>query len=142
MTPGNRLPGTGRMMGWEPVASSMRSYGATVPSALSTVRRVRSIFVTCLPRCSVMPFLAYQSTPRPWQLDGEHVADRGRGAVGHQDDPVREEDRLVDVVGDHQHGAARSGHDPNQLVLQVRPRERVERTERLVEEQNGWLHRQ
>ena len=37
-------PGTGRMNGLEPVASSRRSYGASVPSSAITMRAMRSIF--------------------------------------------------------------------------------------------------
>ena len=42
-TPGSSLPGSGSMMGSEPVAMSSRSYGATTPFFERTVRRLRSI---------------------------------------------------------------------------------------------------
>ena len=50
------------MKGTEPVASSRRSYSASVPSAATTLRRTRSIRVASLPRCRVMPLSAYQDS--------------------------------------------------------------------------------
>ena len=54
---------------------------------------------------------------------GEHRA----RAVGHQHDAVGEIDRLVDVVGDHEHGLAGLLADAAHLVLQRAAGERVER---------------
>ncbi len=45
-------------------------------------------------------------------------------------------------MGDHQHGGAGGGDDAHQLVLQARARQRIERTEGLVEQQHPGLHRQ
>src|SRR5260221_6478669 len=54
----------------------------------------------------------------------------------HQHDAVGEQDRFVDVVGDHEHRLVGRGADLQQLVLDHAARQRVERTERLVEEQH------
>jgi hypothetical protein len=66
-------------------------------------------------------------------LLGQRVLDdlgqHGVGAVGHQHDAVGEIDRLVDVVGDHEHGLPGGGADAAHLVLQGAARERIERGE-------------
>jgi hypothetical protein len=63
-------------------------------------------------------------------------------AVRHEQDLVGEQDRLVDVVRDHEHRLVRRAHDPHELVLDRAPGERVERAERLVEEQHLRLDRE
>ena len=62
MTPCLFAPGIGRINGNEPVAIIKRSYGATVPSAAMTSHFSRSICVTFLPLCSVMPLSAYHAS--------------------------------------------------------------------------------
>ena len=47
---------------------------------------------------------------------------------------------MVDVVRDHEDGRAGARDDAHQLVLECRARERVERAERLVEQQHLRLH--
>ena len=77
------------------------------------------------------------------QVDAQDLADRRRRAVGHHHDAVRQQHRLVDVVRDHHHRAAACLRDDlQQLVLQVRAGQRVERAERLVQQQHLGLHRQ
>src|SRR5258706_3747658 len=71
----------------------------------------------------------------------EDLADPGRGAVGHHDHAIGKQHRLVHVVRHHQHRGAGLVDDAHQLVLQRRARERVERAERLVEEQHLRLDR-
>ena len=69
---------------------------------------------------------------------GQH----GTGAVGHQENLVGEIDRLVDVVGDHEHGLAGLEADAPHLVLQRPAGERVERRERLVHQQDPRIEDQ
>ena len=60
------------------------------------------------------------------QSGGQDLADGGGRPVAH-DDAVRQQHGLVHVVRDHDGGGARLGHDPEQLVLQMRARQRVQR---------------
>jgi hypothetical protein len=69
--------------------------------------------------------------------------DRLRGVVLHDpgadvehDDPVAELHGLVEVVGDADDGLAQLVLDPQQLVLQPHPGDRVDRPERLVHQQH------
>ena len=54
------------------------------------------------------------------------------GAGRHHHHAVGQEDRLLDRMGDEQHGQAGALPDVEQLVLQALARHRVERAERLV----------
>ena len=72
----------------------------------------------------------------------QDLADARRRAVGHHHHAVGEQHRLVDVVRDHQHRGAGLADDAHQLVLQRGARERVERAERLVEQQHLGLDRE
>ena len=67
---------------------------------------------------------------------------RRRRAVGHHHDAVGQQHRLVDVVGDHDHRVAEPRMDLHHRVLQMGAGQRVERAERLVEQQDLRLHRQ
>src|SRR3954452_19736579 len=58
------------------------------------------------------------------------------GSRGEQHDPVAEARRLAHVVGDEQDGLAGGLPDPLQLVVEHVARHRVERTERLVHQQD------
>ena len=58
-TPPRSLPGTGRTIGWEPVASNSRSYPSVIPCAAITRRLFRSILTTVLSVWRVIPFSAY-----------------------------------------------------------------------------------
>ncbi len=82
-----------------------------------------------------VPPLARAGQP---DLDGR--AEDGAGARGHRIDAVGEENRLVDVVGDQNDRRAAHAPDPEQLVLQGGPRQRVEGAERLVHEEHLRLH--
>ena len=79
---------------------------------------------------------------RPRQRHVQHLADARGRAVGHHDDAVGQQHRLVDVVRDHHHGVAELLVDGHHRVLQMRPRQRVERAERLVQQQHLGLHGQ
>ena len=82
-----------------------------------------------------------EALARPCHGNVEHLADAGGGTVGHHYDAVGQEYRLVHVVRDHQHRVAKLGVDRHHRILQVRARQRVQRTERLVEQQHLGLHR-
>ena len=62
----------------------------------------------------------------PCERDAQDVANRRFRAVGHQDQPVRQIERLVDVVGHHHHGPAGFLPDAQQDVLQLESRQRIE----------------
>ena len=65
------------------------------------------------------------------------------GPLVMQHDAVGQQQRLVHVVGDHDHGLARvRSHSGDQLVLQLHPGERVEQRERLVEQEQARLQRE
>src|SRR5262249_55446572 len=78
--------------------------------------------------------------PRQPDLDGR-AEGRGRPG-GHRIDPVGEEDGLVDVVRNQDHGRPALAPDAQELVLERRPRESVERTERLVHQEQLRLPRE
>src|SRR5262245_58851045 len=47
-----------------------------------------------------------EPAPRPHERHVEHLADMRGRSVGHHHDAIREQHRLVDVMGDHQPGVA------------------------------------
>ena len=55
----------------------------------------------------------------------------------HDQDAVAEQDRFLDVVGDQQRGAAEVLPQPRQFERQFLARQRIERAERLVEQQQA-----
>ena len=63
-------------------------------------------------------------------------AERGARARVQRNDAVGEQQRLVDVVGDQEDGLALCAPDALDLVLQLGARQRVERRQRLVEQQD------
>ena len=67
--------------------------------------------------------------------EGEFLHDPSRPLRHHQNAPGQV-DGFVDVVGDHDNGLARRLPQPQQLVLHPLPRQGVERTERLVEQED------
>ena len=77
---------------------------------------------------------------RPRQGDLQDLADGGRRPVGHHHHAIRQQHRLVDVVGDHHHRVAEPRMDLHDAVLQMGAGQRVERAERLVHQQHLGLH--
>src|SRR6185503_4770591 len=71
----------------------------------------------------------------PGQVDLDHFLDPSR-AGGHDHDPVGEEDRLLQVVGDEEHGLPREVVELEKMLVHDASGQRVERAERLVEEQH------
>ena len=77
---------------------------------------------------------------------------RGRGsgtvddllqpAVLHHHDPVGEQHRFVEIVGDEQDRLLGAGMDVEQFALQAFARLRVERAERLVHQQHFRIDRE
>ena len=74
------------------------------------------------------------SVARPRQVDVDDLAD-APGPRRHHEDPVGEEHRLGDAVGDEDDGLACSRPDAQQLEVHRLARHRVERAEGLVHQQ-------
>ena len=91
---------------------------------------------------SAGPRPAPGAVARARQVDAQDLADGGGRAVGHHHDAVGQQHRFVDIVRHHHHGGPGARDDGDQLVLQLGPRQRVERAEGLVHQQHLRLHRQ
>ena len=80
---------------------------------------------------------------RPWtrQVDRD-VGDDATGARREHDDPVGDQDRLWDAVGDHHDRGRGTVPQPQQLEVEPFASQRVERAERLVEEEDRRLERE
>src|SRR6185312_13664795 len=65
-----------------------------------------------------------------------------RGALRHHDDDIAEGDRLGHVVRDEEHRRPVELQQRLELLLQLEPRERVDRGERLVQQQEARLQRE
>ena len=78
---------------------------------------------------------------RTGERNVEGRAERRAGAVREWNDAVCEEQRFVDVVGDEDDGLFIFFPDALELVLERRARERVERGERFIEQENLRVHR-
>ncbi len=74
---------------------------------------------------------------RAWPRDGDPYRFRHprKVSVRDQQDAVGQQDRLVDVMGDHEDGLVGAAPDLQQLVLDGAAGQRVQRAERLVQEQ-------
>ena len=92
------------------------------------------------------PVAADEARDEVVRRSGEHRLRRvvlGEPSAGAEDrDPVAHQDRLVDVVGDEDHGLLDGAVDTQELVLEPRPRDRIERTERLVHEHHRRIGRE
>src|SRR5437899_6654489 len=66
-------------------------------------------------------------------LEGAFLHD---AAVVEQRDRRPEQERLAHVVGDEQHGLSELTEDRDEMRLQLGARDRIERTERLIEQQD------
>ncbi len=78
---------------------------------------------------------------RPSERHVEHLLDAA-GTRAHHRDPIAEQDRLVDRMGDEHHGLALVGpfHERKQLLLQDLAGLRVECRERLIHQQDRRVH--
>ena len=70
------------------------------------------------------------------ELLGSVVLDE-HAALAEDRDPVAEQDRLVDVVGDEDDRLAHLALDADELLLEPHARDRIERAERLVHQHHG-----
>ncbi|KAG0945926.1 hypothetical protein G6F31_014383 [Rhizopus arrhizus] len=82
----------------------------------------------------VVAGLVVQAGPGPVarQVHADGFGDAGIGARAHQQDAVRQQDRFVHVVRDHEYGLAGFLDNAAQLILDGAAGQRVQRTERLV----------
>lgn len=71
-----------------------------------------------------------------------HLVRGADAAVAHDDDAVRQGDRLVDIVGDEQHGSVVLGPQRAHEVVHAQPCDGVEGRERLVEQHEFGLRDQ
>ena len=60
-------------------------------------------------------------------------------SVCHQQDAVGQQDRLVDIVRDHEHGLMRGGADFHQFFLNVATSQRIERAERFIHVEHAGI---
>jgi len=76
--------------------------------------------------------------PRPGEIDGLGRAERRAGSGRHGHDAVREQEGLLHAVGDHdgRHRSIGGRAQAGELLLERGPGQRVERAERLVQEQD------
>src|SRR6267378_3419208 len=80
----------------------------------------------------------FGDVPRPRQIDAIDALHRARSG-GDDDDAVGERDRLLEVVCHEDHRCARSRPELQELVLHERAGLHVERTERLVHQEETRL---
>src|SRR5262245_13709495 len=74
-----------------------------------------------------------------WERHCEDLSDRSGWTAGHHDDTVRQEQRLIDIVGDHHDGFAVLVPEPHELILEFHTGQGIEEAERLIEEQDFGL---
>jgi hypothetical protein len=55
--------------------------------------------------------------PRPRKINAQYFTDGGGGPVGHHDDSIGQQDRFIDIVGDHDDGIAQGRLDLHERVL-------------------------
>ena len=78
---------------------------------------------------------------RPGDVDRD-VGDDAPGSWGQDDDPIGDQDRLGDAVGDHDDGRCRALPESQQLEVEAFAAERIERAERFIEQEHRGLERQ
>ena len=72
----------------------------------------------------------------PGKPHGDDLGTRPRRRPAHEQDRVAEQDRLVDVMGYHQHRLRQSRAQIEQLVLQARARAGIQGAEGFIEQQD------
>ena len=75
---------------------------------------------------------------RPRQLDPD-ILDNAAGARGHDDHAVGQEHRLVDAVRHQEDGLPLFFPDPQQFDVEPVAGQRVQRAERLIQQERGWI---
>ena len=73
---------------------------------------------------------------RAGKIDFDDLANAGRRPIGHADDPIAEEERLIDVMGDHHGRNPLTTPKTDQNFLKLISREGIEHSKRLVEQQH------
>src|SRR5882672_11184099 len=114
--------------------------------ARSELRRARVALLDFIPEvlpdllveaCELFPEADLDDVARPRDGDGIARLDPPRARREH-DHLVGEGDRLLEVVGDEEHGVARLRLEVQQLVLHLVARLDVQRAEGLVHQEHGW----
>lgn len=90
-------------------------------------------------RCGIMQQLSL--TPRLGKTDANRRTQFRGGGPSHWDDLIRQEQRLIEIVGDHDRcdRLARFGTQFRELLLKRAACQRIQRAERLIQKKNGWL---
>ena len=61
------------------------------------------------------------------------------GALGHDDDPIAHVNRLIDVVGDKEHGGAARLPEAQHFILHPHAGKGIERAKRFIEQEDLWV---
>jgi len=64
---------------------------------------------------------------------------KGDRTIAHDQNPIGERDRLVDIVRHEKHTGPMIGDELSDKVVHANARQRVERCERFIEQQKLWL---
>lgn len=83
----------------------------------------------------------FEPVPRSQGINLPNPADSRSRSVRERDNSIAQEDRFVYVVRDHYNRGRGLFHDANQFVLKARLGQRIERAERLVQQQHLRLDR-
>ena len=122
-----------------PRARSSARRAAARPPPRRAVRMIQRSVSTWLRGMSRTKF---RRSRRPASRRGPPACRAARWRRPHHHDPVAEPERLRQVVRDEDHRLARLLLQADHLVLHVAPDERIERAERLVEEQHLRVERE
>jgi len=79
---------------------------------------------------------------RARKIDVKDSGNRGAGSDRHHADPIPEQNRLRDIMGDKNHRLARALPDCEQYLMHPASGQGIKRAERLVHEQNFRLDRE
>ena len=116
-----------------------RSYGLSAkpwPAASMSVQNAQALEVPvdAIDVRRELLDVAEHDRPRPRKLDADFVHDLA-GARAHHQDAIRKSDRLLDAVRDEQHRRAPAQPQRLEIRAHLQARQRIERAERLVHEQ-------
>ncbi len=135
--------GVGRMNGGKPVTTTARRQTTRKIGQRGHDREPGRALHAASSRCdrisAAVPAATAASSASIVRGLGDSIGDLGHDPTGprrHHDDAVGDEDRLGDAVGDHHDGRGRALAELEQLEVESFAGQRVERAERLVEEQD------
>src|SRR6185437_1915145 len=119
--------------------------GARITFPISSVRR-ESSYIVCqsdLPEDAIAKFeIAWRAdVARMWDVDRHNLLNRRRTSA-HDNHPVRELNRFVDIVGHKDDRLALRLPDAKQFAAHDEARDRIERTEGLIEKKHVRIYRQ